>query len=182
MGDVGQDEDASYSLRAAADGLIQAVLIRDAAWDRIVAIKGPLTEADRERSAFKVTEQRVVRELADDQALPGDLHPFGNEIGEQIKSTKTAWRLTCARAGIKGLTFRDLRRESGSRLLETPGVSLTDVRDYLGHKNATMTNTYLASTTLRLRDALKKRDTARTFLAQEAEAASEQESTTTVTH
>jgi hypothetical protein len=52
--DCGQGEDASYALRTAADGLVQAALIRDAAWDRIVAIKGPLTEADRERSAFKV--------------------------------------------------------------------------------------------------------------------------------
>jgi hypothetical protein len=52
--DCGQEDDASYALRTAADGLVQAALIRDAAWDRIVAIKGPLTEADRERSAFKV--------------------------------------------------------------------------------------------------------------------------------
>jgi integrase len=90
--------------------------------------------------------------------------------------------LTCARADITGLTFHDLRRESGSRHLETPGVSLTDVRDYLGHKSATMTNTYLASTTLRLRDALKKRDSARTFFAHEAESGTQAEAALTVTH
>lgn len=132
--------------------------------------------------SMRATAQRVARDLKDDETLPLETHPFGNEIGEHIQSVKTAWRLTCQRADITGLTFHDLRREAGSRLLETPGVSLTDVRDYLGHKSATMTNTYLASTTLRLRDALKKRDTARTFLAHEQEGENEVESTPTVTH
>ncbi len=58
--------------------------------------------------------------------------------------------------------------ESGSRLLEAPGVSLADVGDFLGHRDVSQTNTYLASTTLRLRDALRKRDAARTNLAQAA--------------
>ena len=68
------------------------------------------------------TAQRTAREIKDDdEQLPGSLHPFGNEIGERVKGFKTAWRLTCKRAGISGLRFHDLRRESGSRLLETPG-------------------------------------------------------------
>ena len=63
--------------------------------------------------------------------------------------------------GITGLHFHDLRREAGSRLLETTGVSVTEVRDYLGHANVTTTNTYLASSHVRLREALRKRDAAR---------------------
>ena len=86
---------------------------------------------------------------------------FGTVVGDRIKNIRTAWRLTCQRAGITGLHFHDLRREAGSRLLETPGVSVMEVRDYLGHANVTTTNTYLASSHVRLREALRKRDVAR---------------------
>jgi hypothetical protein len=44
-------------------------------------------------------------------------------------------------------------------------VSLADVRDFLGHRDISQTNTYLASTTLRLKEALMKRDAARTNFA-----------------
>jgi integrase len=65
-----------------------------------------------------------------------DKFVFGNEVGEQIGSIKTAWRATCRRAGIRGLHFHDLRREFGSRLLES-GAAQHDVRDFLGHANIT---------------------------------------------
>ena len=47
----------------------------------------------------------------------------------------------------------------------TPGVSLTDVRDYLGYREVGQTK-YLATSTQRLRAALVKRDEALTNLAQ----------------
>lgn len=126
--------------------------------------------------------QATTRELAEGEELPATLHPFGNQLGEEVKDIKTAWRLTCQRAKIDGLHFHDLRREAGSRLLETPGVSVTDVRDFLGHSSVTMTNTYLATTTLRLRDALRKRDEARTNLAQTDQDVSAAAEAATVTH
>lgn len=95
---------------------------------------------------------------------------------------KTAWRLTCQRAGITGLTFRDPRRESGSRLLETPGVSLHEVRDYLGQASVTMTNTYLATKARGLKDAVAKREAARTNLAHTANAPTEATEHNPVTH
>ena len=61
-------------------------------------------------------------------------------------------------------------------------MSLTDVRDDLGHRDVGQTNTYLSTTTLRLKDAIAKRDAARTNLAHgpiEAKATAE---TVTVTH
>ena len=97
---------------------------------------------------------------------PLTAYVFGNECGERVKGFKTAWRLTCRRAGITGLRFHDLRREAGSRMIEAPGVSLTDVRDFLGHRDVGQTNVYLATTAQRLRAAIEKRDTARTPLAQ----------------
>jgi integrase len=63
---------------------------------------------------------------------------FGNECGEQIESIKMAWNGTCARAGITGLRFHDLRREFACRLLES-GAEQHDVRDFLGHANITKT-------------------------------------------
>src|SRR5262249_6924544 len=88
---------------------------------------------------------------------PPDKFVFWNEVGEQVGSIKTAWRATCRRAGIRGLHFHDLRREFGSRLLES-GAAEHDVRDFLGHANITTTSRYLKSTPLRLERALAALD------------------------
>jgi integrase len=126
--------------------------------------------------------QRKALELQPDAPIPPTLYPFGNEIGERVRSIKTAWRLTCQRAGIRGLRFHDLRREAGSRILEAPGVSLADTRDFLGHASVTQTNTYLASSTQRLRAAVEKRDETRTKLAHAAESADQPTAAPSVTH
>ena len=75
------------------------------------------------------------------EPLPDDF-VFGNAIGEQVRSVKTAWRATCQRAGIAGLRFHDLRHEAGSRLAEG-GVPLHFVQAILGHSNLKQTSTYL---------------------------------------
>ena len=85
--------------------------------------------------------------------LPGQAFVFGDEIGGQITSVKTAWRSACAAAAIEDLRFHDLRREFACRLLESR-AELHDVRDFLGHANITTTSRYLRSTTLRLERAL----------------------------
>ena len=89
----------------------------------------------------------------DGTAFGPDAFVFGNRVGEKINSVKTAWAGTCRRAGISGLQIRDLRREFASRLRES-GASDHDVRDFLGHANITTTSRYLASTPLRLEQAL----------------------------
>ena len=116
----------------------------------------------------KTNETRVIpigprlrAELAIRQHAPdGTEHPptayvFGNECGEQIESSKTAWNNTCQRAQIVGLRFHDLRREFACRLLES-GAQQHDVRDFLGHANITTTSRYLASTPVRLEQALAR--------------------------
>ena len=92
---------------------------------------------------------------------------FGNRVGERVNSVKTAWAATCRRAGISDLQIRDLRREFASRLRES-GASDHDVRDFLGHANITTTSRYLASTPLRLEQALANLEarTGRTSVAQ----------------
>jgi integrase len=77
--------------------------------------------------------------------------------GEQIKAVRTAWRATCARAGIQGLHFHDLRREFGSRVLES-GSSLVEARDLLGHANISQTSTYLQSTAKSLGLAIERKE------------------------
>jgi integrase len=101
-----------------------------------------------------LAELSMRRHAPDGKEQPDTAFIFGNEVGEQIKSIKTAWRATCRRVGINnGLHFHDLRREFGSRLLES-GASEHDVRDFLGHANITTTSRYLKSTPLRLEKVL----------------------------
>ena len=55
------------------------------------------------------------------------------------------------------LKFHDLRRESGSRVLES-GSSLVKARDLLGHANISQTSTYLKSTAKSLGLAIEKKE------------------------
>ena len=53
--DSGHDpEDAPRALELAADGIAQAALVRDSAYQRMVEAGGPLTSAGRTRRAFNV--------------------------------------------------------------------------------------------------------------------------------
>jgi len=92
--------------------------------------------------------QRVLDARRHDPAgdpLPADAFVFGDEIGRQRHSIKTAWKLTCKRAKIDGLHFHDLRREAGSRWMDA-GVPLATIQRWLGHHNISQTSTYLAAT------------------------------------
>lgn len=97
---------------------------------------------------------------------------FGNELGERTLSIKTAWRLTCKRAGIVGLRVHDLRREAGSRWLEG-GVPLQVVREWLGHSNISQTSTYLESTLTGQHDAMRRFEAARALQSVRQTATSE---------
>ena len=88
--------------------------------------------------------------------LPPTAYVFGTATGEPVKSIKTAWKLTCRRAGIVDLRFHDLRRSFASALYEATGGSGHDVRDWLGHANISTTSRYLSTTVKRLRGALDK--------------------------
>jgi integrase len=55
------------------------------------------------------------------------------------------------------LRFHDLRREFGSRVLES-GSSLVEARDLLGHANISQTSTYLQSSAKSLALAIEKKE------------------------
>lgn len=86
---------------------------------------------------------------------------FGTDTGERIKSVNTAWRAACRRASITGLNFQDLRREAGSRLLESGFFPLAAVRDWLDHSNISVTSRYLQAQSGALHKAMRQFDEAR---------------------
>jgi integrase len=105
---------------------------------------------------------------------------FGNEVGERIGSIKKAWQTAVLKANghmpqwVKdknnqlapeslaayraiNLHFHDLRREFGSRVLES-GSSTLEARDLLGHANISQTSTYLKSTATKLELAIERKE------------------------
>jgi integrase len=84
-----------------------------------------------------------------------DAYVFGDVSGARVRSVKKAWNGACARAGISGLNFHDLRREAGSRLLEG-GVPLNIIQAFIDHANISTTSRYLKVTQQGMHDALKR--------------------------
>jgi integrase len=70
-----------------------------------------------------------------------DAYVFGNEVGEMIGRVYTAWRATCRRAKVEGLTFHDLRHEAISRMLDK-GMPIHKVRAWAGHRSIATTGIY----------------------------------------
>jgi integrase len=95
---------------------------------------------------------------------------FGNDVGEPVGTVDTAWNAACRRANIRGLHFHDLRREAGSRLLES-GMPEHYVQRFLDHANLSTTSRYLKTTRRGMHEALRRveeRRTVCTKFAQEA--------------
>jgi len=107
------------------------------------------------------------RQGPDGKDLPNTAYVFGNEVGERVGDMKKAWRATCRRAGITDLHFHDLRREFGSRLLES-GAADHDVQALLGHADIKTTSRYLQTNAARLQRAIERMEDGaiRTFIAQ----------------
>lgn len=80
---------------------------------------------------------------------------FLNSTGRPYKyadAIKNPFYNACKRAGIKGLTFHDLRRTSATRMFES-GVRIEVISEILGHSTIEMTKRYLSIDKCR-RDAL----------------------------
>jgi hypothetical protein len=68
---------------------------------------------------------------------------------------RSTWTGACRRAEIVGLTFHDLRREAGSRLLES-GMPEHYVQRSLDHANLSTTSRYLKTTRRGMHEALSR--------------------------
>jgi integrase len=125
----------------------------------IVLLHGDKTKTYESRDVPITARLKAVLQMRrtgpDGKELPPTAYVFGNEVGERRRSIRTAWAKTLKRAKITGLRFHDLRREFGSRLLES-GASAHVVRDWLGHADITTTSRYLATTRVALQKALKQ--------------------------
>jgi len=121
-------------------------------WHQVRAdlfLPGSKTKAKKDR---RVPISSVLRAVLDRRrvdpagdTLPPAAYVFGDEVGRQRRSIKTAWKLTLQRAKIHDLHFHDLRREAGSRWMDA-GVPLSTIQRWLGHSNIAQTSTYLAAT------------------------------------
>ncbi len=142
----------------------------EATWIALPAAKTKTNQARMIPIGPRLRAELAMRQHGPDGAdLPPSAYVFGNEVGEQVGTSHTAWMATCRRAGITGLRFHDLRREFACRLLES-GAESHDVRDFLGHANITTTSRYLASTPVRLARALARMEGAiRTPMAHAAD-------------
>jgi integrase len=100
---------------------------------------------------------RATLKLEADETLDTSLFVFGNDLGEHVADIKTAWLAACRRAKppITDLHFHDLRREAGSRWMES-GVSLATIQKWLGHSNIRQTSTYLSTTTAGEHEAMRR--------------------------
>src|SRR5262245_49561421 len=126
---------------------------------RELHLPGEITKTGRSRTipiSKRLLDELEMRKHAPDGTLyEPTAYVFGNELGEGATDIREAWKLTCAAAKITGLRFHDLRREFGSRLMETPRISPHVVRDWLGHADITTTSRYLATTDRTLKEALQ---------------------------
>jgi integrase len=131
-----------------------------------------ITKTNEARDVPITQRLKAVLELRK-HAPDGTEHPpeafvFGNEVGERIAygALRQPWEDTCKAAKITGLQIRDLRREFASRLLETPGVVVHTVRDWLGHADLATTSRYLSTTRVGLQQARRAFEENRAKLAQ----------------
>jgi integrase len=88
-----------------------------------------------------------VRSIPMNRVLVGELFCLKSQDGTSdrvypFKSIRTAFENAKRRAGIEGLTFHDLRRTFGTRLLEL-GTNIRTIQKYYGHSSLVVTERYL---------------------------------------
>jgi integrase len=167
-------------------GELVALRWRQVRWDlNEIHLSNRTTKGQRTRCLPMSQRVRAVLEMRQHDpagnVLPGDTYVFGDEVGGQVKSVKTAWenlrlriyghpvtRLAngklapCCRAKLAAINLHlhDLRRESGSRMLEG-GMPLNIVQAFLDHANISTSSRYLKVTRVGMHAAMKRYEDAR---------------------
>jgi integrase len=128
--------------------------------DNVLVLPASKTKTGEHRTVPITSRLRQVLEFrrhdASGEPFGPDAYVFGDETGAKLNSFRTAWENCRKRAGVTGLHWHDLRRETASRLLETPGVALHDVAEWIGHSSVTTTARYLSTSALRRQQTLKR--------------------------
>lgn len=123
---------------------------------RLIILESQHTKAGRRRSvplndiAYDAIVARI-RFRA--EFCPTSPWVFARKNGDRVASVKTAFNTACEKAGITNFRFHDLRHTCAAWLVSA-GVSLTEVRDLLGHASITMTERYAHLHPNRVREAV----------------------------
>jgi integrase len=119
-------------------------------WSRVdlkrnlIYLEGIHTKAGKRRSvALNGTAREALLAQARFRAehCPDAERVFCTKEGEPIHSVQTSFETACRRAKITDFRFHDLRHTCAAWLIQA-GVSITQVRDVLGHSTVTMTERY----------------------------------------
>jgi integrase len=140
-------------------------------WSRVdlkrnlIYLEGMHTKAGKRRSvALNRTARAALRTQARFRAAhcPDARWVFCTKNGEPIGSVQTSFETACRRAKIVDFRFHDLRHTCAAWLIQA-GVSITQVRDVLGHSTVAMTEKYahLAPENVRAAVALLEGDSSR---------------------
>jgi len=86
------------------------------------------------------------------RALPRRID--GSVFGMTSNAISMAWKRAVKKAGIKGMTFHDLRHEAISRLFEDTDLDMMEIRAISGHRTLQMLARYTHLRTHRLADRL----------------------------
>ena len=152
-------------------GEMLALRFKDIDWKRrLIVLRGPTTKSRRTRIVPVGTERLLavlewLRLDVEGRHKPDDAPVFSDEVGDPVRSFRSAWLTTVLKAhGIRprwrkkasykqltagcveafqavNLHWHDLRHEYASRLVER-GVPLSQVRDLLGHASIATTERY----------------------------------------
>lgn len=121
------------------------------------------------RIRVKKTKSGKARSIPINNALLGELMKlrsrngqspfvfFNPKTGKPLTSVKTAFKAACRRAGIKELTFHDMRRSFATRILQK-GADIETVRSLLGHHSISVTQRYTHTDENRKREAVELLD------------------------
>lgn len=88
---------------------------------------------------------------------PGSLWVFAHKSGERVKYMQNGFQAACKRAKIEDFRVHDLRHTCASWMVQQ-GVSLSEVRDVLGHSSIEMTERYAHLAPENLRSAVSVLD------------------------
>jgi len=81
-------------------------------------------------------------------------HDPKTKENRSVKNINASFNNWLKKAGVEGLTFHDLRRTAGTRLIQR-GVDLATVRDFLRHSSIVTTQRYLKPQSSDLRRAIE---------------------------
>jgi len=153
--------DLANEIRIAIDTGMRDTELRTLRWGQVDLEAGHITI---DQATAKNHRERQIPLLARSATLlrarPRHLHSdyvFYRPDGGIYTTRKTGFRAAVRRSGVKYLSWHDLRRTCGCRLLQDHGLSLIQVRDWLGHLTIQQTErAYAFLTVENLKEAINK--------------------------